>query len=168
MASTPAPYAPSRTGRVLAGHAAGERHVAPLVVLVVATAFVVSAIVFIAPQVAGTVRSLSLGAPGVPGAGRPAREHAAPAILSRAGVEHVLSYAQGMRSDDSLVEVRPGVYAKKSNVHGVAVGDSIVYYDLAAHQSFGPLRRGELAESQVTIHAREPGEGFLVLVYSRK
>src|SRR5207249_4064580 len=51
--------------------------------------------------------------------------------VSRADIDAVLSYAQQMRPDDALVQVRPGVFAKRSNVQGVQAGGRTVYYDLA-------------------------------------
>jgi hypothetical protein len=73
-----------------------------------------------------------------------------------------------MRADDTLVQVRSGVFAKRSNVEGVQVGGRTVYYDLLPHQSFGPLRSGRVAESQVDVLARETAGDALVLIYALK
>jgi hypothetical protein len=83
-------------------------------------------------------------------------------------VERVLAYAGAMQPDDALVQVRPGVFAKRSNVSGVQVGGRTVYYDVLSHQSFGPLRSGRLSEAQIDVLAREAGGGFLVVVYAPK
>ncbi len=83
-------------------------------------------------------------------------------------IETILSYAAGMRADDSLVEVRPGVFAKRSNVEGIRLGGRTIYYDLVPDQSFGPLRSGKLRESEVTILAREQRGPVLVLIYTRR
>jgi hypothetical protein len=88
--------------------------------------------------------------------------------LSPDNLETVLSYARSMRPDDDLVQVRPGVFAKRSNVEGVEVGGTRAYYDIASHQSFDPLSTGKLAESQISVIGREAQNGFLILVYTRK
>jgi hypothetical protein len=80
----------------------------------------------------------------------------------------VLSYVSDLRADDSLVQVRPGVFAKRSNVAGVTIDGRTLYYDVVPHQSFGPLRRGHFSESDVVILARQPATGGLILIYARK
>ena len=100
---------------------------------------------------------------------------AGPAPLSREAVATVMAYVDTLRPEDSLVEVRPGVLAKRSNVHGVALGEPLissdhssrtVYYDIFPHQSFGPLASGHWRESDVTVFARETRGTALVLVYT--
>ncbi|MBI3971597.1 MAG: hypothetical protein HY332_09945 [Chloroflexi bacterium] len=88
--------------------------------------------------------------------------------LTEAESRHVLSYVEGHRTDDPLVEVRPGVYAKRSNVQGVEVNGRTVYYDLAGHQSFGPWRSGKVKESEVEILARAGEPPFTVIMYALK
>jgi hypothetical protein len=90
------------------------------------------------------------------------------APLQPAEVQVVVGYAQGLQADDSLVQVRSGVFAKHSNVYGVAVGPRRVYYDVMPHQSFGPLRSGKLDESEVTILHREVAGDTMVVVYVPK
>jgi hypothetical protein len=80
----------------------------------------------------------------------------------------VLDYARSMQPDDVLVQVRPGVFAKRSNVSGVDIGGRKVYYDIVSHQSFDPLSTGKLAESDVRMVGREAENGFLILIYVRK
>ncbi|HEX2037101.1 MAG TPA: hypothetical protein VHS99_23215, partial [Chloroflexota bacterium] len=89
-----------------------------------------------------------------------------PLGLERRDVEHVLSYVDQHRDDDPLIEVRPGVMAKRSNVQGVQVNGRTVYYDLVSHQSFGPLRSGKVKEAEVDILARDGMGSFAVVVYS--
>ena len=91
-----------------------------------------------------------------------------PPTLTRSDLETVASYAGQMRADDTLVQVRPGVFAKRSNVEGVQLGGRTVYYDILPHQSFGPLRSGKVAESQVNVLTRETSGDFLLLVYTLK
>jgi hypothetical protein len=80
-------------------------------------------------------------------------------------VAAVLGYVTDLRPDDVLVQVRPGVLAKRSNVHGVRVGERVVYYDLFPHQSFGPLRSGRWTEADVVVLARVAAGGDIVVVY---
>ena len=80
----------------------------------------------------------------------------------------MLAYADGLRPDDPLVEVRPGVWAKQSNVAGVRLEGRTVYYDLLGHQSFGPWRRGQVGEADVVVVARAGAEPARVVVYALK
>ncbi len=129
----------------------------PLLLLVAAGVFVVTALALLLPQT--TVFSRSPATP---------RTAAAGPTFSPSDVESVLAYARSMRPDDELVQVRPGVFAKRSNVEGVDVGGTRLYYDIASHQSFDPLSSGKVAESQVRVVGREAQNGFLILVYVRK
>jgi hypothetical protein len=125
--------------------------------LVAAGVFVVSAVTLLIPQTGLFSRALT-----APSAVAPKAE------LTPGDVERVLAYARGMQPDDTLVQVRPGVFAKRSNVEGVDIGGTRLYYDVAAHQSFGPLRAGAVRESDVTIVGREATNGFLIVVYTKK
>lgn len=166
MASTYAP--PShRIGYSRAGVRGGAHSAFPLLVLVAAVVFVVSALALLLTQTGVWVtRPVS---PSTTAAERIAAVNGAAApVLSPAQVEHVLTYARAMQPDDSLVQVRPGVFAKRSNVEGVLVDGKTVYYDVLPHQSFGPLRAGQVTEQQVHILSREAQNGFVVLVYTKK
>ena len=130
-----------------------------VILLLVATGvFLVTALAVLIPQTPIFARKLTA----------PSAAPLAPAQLTPGQLERVLTYARTMQPDDELVQVRPGVFAKRSNVHGVTIDGRTYYYDVAAHQSFGPLRAGTLAESQVQVIAREAQPNFLVLVYTQK
>jgi len=88
------------------------------------------------------------------------------APISRGDLDTVLSFAQQMRADDTLVQVRAGVFAKRSNVQGVEIGGRTVYYDILPHQSYGPLRAGRVTESDVNMLARETTGDSQIVVYS--
>ena len=147
MAST---YAPP-TSRAIAY----PRGSYPVLLLVATAVFIVTALAFLIPQTPFFTRKLA--APRV-----------APAALSPEQLDHVLSYARAMQPDDTLVQIRPGVFAKSSNVNGVQLNGTTYYYDIASHQSFGPLRSGAVSESQIDVVGREAQPNFLVLVYTRK
>ncbi|MGI8424965.1 MAG: hypothetical protein ACR2NO_12780 [Chloroflexota bacterium] len=134
-----------------------QRSSSPLILLVATVVFIVTALAFLIPQTGAFSRSLTVpSAPSIP------------AQLAPEQIEGVLAYARGMQPDDALVEVRPGIFAKRSNVHGVTVDGTTVYYDVASHQSFGPLRSGKLTEAQINVVGREAQPGFLILVYTKK
>lgn len=136
---------------------AWQRSSYALLLLVAAGTFVITAVALLVPQT------------GVFQHGLTAPTTLAPQPqLSPSDVEHVLAYARSMQPDDSLIQVRPGVFAKRSNVEGVDVGGIRVYYDIASHQSFGPLRSGTLKESDVDVIGREAQNGFLILVYVKR
>ncbi len=106
-----------------------------------------------------------------PGAVQPAGAPSARAALpawSAADTAQVLSYVDGIRPDDALVQVRPGVFAKRSNAEGLSIAGRTVYYDVFPHQSFGPLRTGETTERDITVLAREVDGDTLVLIYALK
>ena len=88
--------------------------------------------------------------------------------LSPDDVAFVLSYAQDVRPDDALIQVRLGVFAKRSNVQGLPLHGRTVYYDVLPHQSYGPLRAGTLAVSDALILARHTTGNSTVLIYTRK
>ena len=156
MAST---YAPP-THRFSARAADLPRQTAThaILLLVATSVFIVTALAFLIPQTPFFIRKLTA----------PSAAPVAPAQLSPDELERVFAYARSMQPDDDLVQVRPGVFAKRSNVHGVTIDGTTYYYDVAAHQSFGPLRSCALSESQIQVIAREAQPGFLVLVYTRK
>jgi hypothetical protein len=78
----------------------------------------------------------------------------------------VLGYAGAFQPDDALVEVRPGVQAKRSNVEGVRLGGRTVYYDILGHQSYGPLGSGRVAEDGVDLLERSGSGPFRVVIYT--
>jgi hypothetical protein len=165
MASNAPPY---YVGPTHAPPVAAQRETvrgAHLALLVAGAAvFVASAAALVLPSLAGAARIQGTTVSAV----APSAAASAPAALSAADLERVLAYASTVRPDDSLVQVRPGVFAKRSNVHGVVVGDRTVYYDVQPHQSFGPLRSGALAESDVDILGRQTVDGTQVVVYAPK
>ena len=153
MAST---YAPP-THRAALHAQTWQRASYPLLLLVAAGVFIVTAVALLLPQT--SLFSRSLTAPRV-AVGGP--------TISPDDVNSILSYARSMQPDDELIQVRPGVFAKRSNVEGVEVAGTRLYYDIVSHQSFGPLSSGKLAEAQVRVVGREAQNGFLIVVYTRK
>jgi hypothetical protein len=140
----------------------------PLLAPLLLAAFLIAAAALLAPAGAAFV------APGVLGsrpAGAPEATRAAPAgaaPLTAAERARVRAYADGLRPDDPLVEVRPGVWAKRSDVEGVRLDGRTVYYDLLGHQSFGPWRRGQVGEADVVVVARAGAEPARMVVYALK
>jgi len=174
MASMIAPYATRRFSGVPSSQRALPRSSSPLLLLVGTALFMVAAAVLLVPQIAGTFQAIvhpatsTTGVPATSTAGSPSDAAPVVAPLSRADIESVLTYARAMQADDQLVQVRSGVFAKRSNVQGVPVHGATVYYDVLPHQSYGPLRSGRVTESQVNIVSREASDGFMVLVYTLK
>ncbi len=152
MASTYAP--PSHPAR--AAVLPHPRASSPILLLVATIVFIITALAILIPQTPFFVRQLT------------APTTVPVASLHPDQLEHVLSYARAMQPDDTLVQVRPGVFAKHSNVHGVQINGTTYYYDVASHQSFGPLRSGALTESQITVVGREAQPNFLIVVYTKK
>jgi hypothetical protein len=139
---------------------------------VLGVAFLASAGVFLVP---GIARSFQRATP-VPAAigsaaPSPAGVDPAGATLAPLTAEErarVLSYAGALQADDPLVEVRPGVQAKRSNVEGVSLDGRTVYYDVVGHQSFGPVARGRVREQDVVVLALAGEAPFQVVIYALK
>jgi hypothetical protein len=168
MASTYAPPLSRRSPAVAYGGRAWQHSSYPLLLVVAAGVFVVSALALLLSQSGFMSRSSAVTAPAaVSSTGSTGSAVAAPK-LTPAEIETVVSYARAMRADDALVQVRPGVFAKRSSVHGVPVNGATVYYDILPHQSYGPLRSGELTEQQINVISREAQNGFMVVVYTKK
>jgi hypothetical protein len=142
-----------------------------LVVVVAATAllFLASAAAFIAPALPRPWSGTGRGGP-ARSVAAPAASTEVPAVTPLTDAERalVLSYVGTLRPDDPLVQVRPGVQAKRSNVDGVRVGNRTVYYDILGHQSYGPLASGRVREADVDILSREGAPPFVVLLYVLK
>ncbi|HEV2123811.1 MAG TPA: hypothetical protein VGW38_13690 [Chloroflexota bacterium] len=166
MASTFVPFITAKPGRLPRVQRAA-RYVSDHVLFLAASiAFLVSAAALIVPQVVSISEAVF-------SARAPAREGVLPSAvaapsLTAQEIETVLSYARTVKSDDRLVMVRPGVYAKRSNVEGVDIGGRTVFYDVLLHQSYGPLRRGTATEQQISVLARTVVDGAVVLVYTTK
>jgi hypothetical protein len=158
-----------RPARVAYGQRAWTRTSYPLLLIVAAGVFIVSAAALLLAQTgllsrpapaATSAASATVGTSG--GSVAPVPQ------LAPADVEKVMAYARGMQPDDALVQVKPGVFAKRSNVQGVTLNGATVYYDIVPHQSYGPLRTGQVTEQQVNVVARQAHDGFMVTVYTRK
>jgi hypothetical protein len=87
-------------------------------------------------------------------------------LMAPAEIDAILAYVDGMQPGDELVLVRPGVFAKRSNVEGIRLGGRTMYYDVYPHQSSGPLRTGRWSDADVSVLARIPANGTLVLIYT--
>src|SRR5687767_10633355 len=159
MTSTYAPPTNSFPARAAASAAALPlpKSSSAILLLVATAVFLITALAFLIPQTHVFTRMLT--APSV---------SPSPAQLSPDQLDHILSYARGMQPNAALVQVRPGVFAKFSNVHGVTLNGTTYYYDIASRQPFGPLRSGTLTESQINPIAREAQPNFLILIYTRK
>ena len=166
MGSAPSTRAPSRRS----GTAPVGSPLRPLLAPLLLAAVLVAATAVLAPAGASVVAPGGLGdrPAGAPGATRATGAGAGAAPLTAAERARVLAYADGLRPDDPPVEVRPGVWAKRSNVAGVRLDGRTVYYDLLGHQSFGPWRRGQVGEADVVVVARKGAEPARLVVYALK
>lgn len=128
-------------------------------------------VVWLFAAVALLAGAFLVGVPALPGMASGGLTGPAPALRSGlmgpAEIDAILAYVDGMQPGDELVLVRPGVFAKRSNVEGIRLGGRTVYYDVYPHQSFGPLRTGRWADADVSVLARIPTNGTLVLIYTQ-
>ncbi len=100
--------------------------------------------------------------------GRPAYSAVHPPALHSAPADPaatVLSYASQGRAGDELVEVRPGVWAKSSNIYGLSIDGATYYYQVSPHASFDPLSQGRVGAGEVRVVQIFEESGFDVVVY---
>jgi len=90
---------------------------------------------------------------------------AEPPITVDEVVATVLSYVENERPDDLLIQVDDGVWAKRSNYFGIAVGGTVYYYAVFPHASFDPLSRGAVSMDQVRIIRTVGAPGFRIIIY---
>ncbi len=169
MATTYAPPLSHRSARLAYGQRSGQRSSYPLLLVVAAGVFVVSAFALVLSQSGVLSRTTAVTAP-VPSVAVVSSTGPAAATLqlTPAEIDTVVAYARTMQPDDALVQVRPGVFAKRSNVNGIPLRGATVYYDVLPHQSFGPLRSGQVTEQQVNVISRQAESGSMVVVYTKK
>jgi hypothetical protein len=131
----------------------------PLLVLLIllGAAFLLSAAAFLLPSLAAPFQDTPERREVVAGP---------PPPLTSEERTRVLDYAGALQPDDALVQVRPGVQAKRSNVEGVRLRGRTVYYDILGHQSFGPLGRGRVREDGVDVLERSAEGPFQVVIYT--
>jgi hypothetical protein len=88
---------------------------------------------------------------------------------SNASVERVantiLSYIDGQRAGDALLEIQEGVWVKSSNYGGVTIDGAVYYYAIVTHQSFDPLSRGAVTAGAIEIVTEIDDGDFPIVIY---
>jgi len=78
----------------------------------------------------------------------------------------ILSYIENEREDDPVIQIKAGVWAKRSNVEGISIDGIRYYYAILPHASFDPLSRGEVSLDDIHI-VQEITEGdFKIIIYT--
>ncbi|MEI7644341.1 MAG: hypothetical protein WCJ55_08680 [Chloroflexales bacterium] len=67
--------------------------------------------------------------------------------------------------NDPLIDVRPGVSARASNLRGLRMGGSVYYYFVEGHANFDPLSRGAITYDSVEVMLRDSSGPNLVVIY---
>ena len=67
--------------------------------------------------------------------------------------------------DDPLIEVRPGLSARASNLRGFQLGGETYFYYIEGTTNFDPLSRGAVAQSDVEVLARDSSGPLTVVIY---
>lgn len=66
---------------------------------------------------------------------------------------------------DPLVEVRPGLSARASNLRGFQLDGETYYYYVEGTANFDPLSRGAVSQSDVEVLARDTSGPLTVVIY---
>lgn len=66
---------------------------------------------------------------------------------------------------DPLIEVRPGLSARASNLRGFQLGGQTYYYYLEGSTNFDPLSRGVVRTSEVEVLLRDESGPLTVVIY---
>lgn len=154
---------------VLDGRRAWQQHGQTLAVLLLSVVFLVAAPVALWPHTANLFERMTASWNGAPTTA-PTSSSTAPASAATAlnadDVRAVILFADTMQPDDPLVQVRGGVFAKRSNVLGVERNGYRIFYDLSPHQSFGPLRSGKVSERDINILAQQSTGHGTITIYT--
>jgi hypothetical protein len=67
--------------------------------------------------------------------------------------------------NDPLIDVKPGVSARASNLRGLSMGGATYYYYIEGHANFDPLSRGAIASDSVEIMLRDTSGPNSIVIY---
>jgi hypothetical protein len=67
--------------------------------------------------------------------------------------------------DDPLIDVKPGVSVRASNLRGLSMGGSTYYYYVEGHTNFDPLSRGVIKSDSVEIMLRDNSGPSSIVIY---
>jgi hypothetical protein len=67
--------------------------------------------------------------------------------------------------DDPLIEVRPGLSARASNLRGFQLSGETYYYYIEGTSNFDPLSRGAVARSAIEVLVRDSSGPQTVVIY---
>ncbi|MEI7768831.1 MAG: hypothetical protein WCI67_02525 [Chloroflexales bacterium] len=67
--------------------------------------------------------------------------------------------------NDPLIDVRPGVSARASNLRGLSMGGSVYYYYVEGHANFDPLSRGAIRSDSVEVMLRDSSGPSEIVIY---
>lgn len=67
--------------------------------------------------------------------------------------------------NDPLIDVRPGVSARASNLRGLSMDGSVYYYYVEGRANFDPLSRGAVASDAVEIMLRDTSGPSSIVIY---
>lgn len=69
-------------------------------------------------------------------------------------------------TNDPLIEVRPGVSVRESNVRGFNLNGTVYYYYVEGNQNFDPLSRGDVATDKIEILLRDESGPLPLVIYT--
>lgn len=66
---------------------------------------------------------------------------------------------------DPLIEIRPGLSARASNLRGFSLGDATYYYYVEGSANFDPYSRGSVTNSEIEVLMRDSSGPVTVVIY---
>lgn len=66
---------------------------------------------------------------------------------------------------DPLIEIRPGLSARASNLRGFSLGDATYYYYVEGAANFDPYSRGSVSHSKIEVLLRDNSGPSTVVIY---
>lgn len=66
---------------------------------------------------------------------------------------------------DPLIEIRPGLSARASNLRGFSLGDATYYYYVEGAANFDPFSRGSVSPSEIEVLLRDSSGPATVVIY---
>jgi hypothetical protein len=89
-------------------------------------------------------------------------------FASKSDLTPVVETVRGSLSgaiNDPLIDVKPGVSARASNLRGLSMGGSIYYYYVEGRANFDPLSRGAITSDSVEIMLRDSNGPSEIVIY---
>lgn len=83
-------------------------------------------------------------------------------------IYNIKSYAHQQLEHDLLIEYKPNLWVKNSNVNGIHIDNTTYYYSLYPHMSYDPLTRGDISTDDIDLLYEEQHHAYSIFIYTIK